>query len=57
MGRFLLNTCLIAGGYPWTTIRVDSRNQYMTSIEKAVVEEDIVDICNVIASELEAAKK
>lgn len=57
MGRFLLNTCLIAGGYPWTTIRVESRNQYMTSIEKAVVEEDIVDFCNVIASELEAAKK
>jgi hypothetical protein len=29
----------------------------MTSIEKAVVEEDIVDFCHVIASELDAAKK
>ena len=57
MGRFLLNARLIAGGYPWTTICVDSRNQYMASIEKAVVEEDIVDFCSVIASELEAAKK
>jgi len=36
MGRFLLNACLIAGGYPWTTIRVDSRNQYMTSIPLSI---------------------
>jgi Fic/DOC family len=41
MGRFLMNTLMAAGGYPWTIIPVDRRNQYMASLEAASVEQNI----------------
>ncbi|MCE7062363.1 Fic family protein [Dyadobacter sp. CY343] len=41
MGRFLMNAMLASGGYPWTVIRVGSRDEYMESLEKASVEQNI----------------
>jgi len=41
MGRFLMNAMLASGGYPWTVIPVESREQYMQALEKASVEQDI----------------
>jgi hypothetical protein len=41
IGRFLLNTMLASGGYPWTVIPVEERKNYMESLEKASVEKDI----------------
>ena len=38
MGRFLMNTMLASGGYPWTVIPVESRDEYMQSLEKASIE-------------------
>ncbi len=29
MGRFLINTMLISGGYPWTVIPIEERDGYM----------------------------
>ena len=41
MGRFLMNLMLASGGYPWTVITVDRRNDYMAALEEASVHEDI----------------
>ena len=41
IGRFLMNTMMAAGGYPWTIIPVDTRDAYMTALEAASVRQDI----------------
>ena len=41
MGRFLMNVMLAAGGYPWTVIPLEKRNDYMAALESASVEQDI----------------
>ncbi len=41
MGRFLMNTMLASGGYPWTVIPVEKRNEYMQALELASVGQDI----------------
>lgn len=49
MGRFLMNVMLASGGYPWTVIPVESREEYMKSLEKASVDQDISAFSNFIA--------
>lgn len=41
MGRFLMNVMLAAGGYPWTVLPVEERNEYMAALEAASVEQNI----------------
>jgi Fic family protein len=41
MGRFLMNTMLASGGYPWTVIPVEERDEYMAALEQASVGQDI----------------
>lgn len=41
MGRFLMNTMMAAGGYPWTIIPVERRDEYMAALESASVDQDI----------------
>ena len=41
MGRFLMNLMMASGGYPWTVITVDRRNDYMSALEQASVHGDI----------------
>lgn len=41
MGRFLMNVMLASGGYPWTVIPVEKRDEYMKALEKASTEQDI----------------
>jgi len=41
MGRFLMNTMLASGGYPWTVIPVEERNEYMAALEEASVDGNI----------------
>ena len=41
MGRFLMNVMMAAGGYPWTIIPLERRDDYMTALESASVSEDI----------------
>jgi Fic family protein len=42
MGRFLMNVMMASGGYPWTVITVDKRDEYMNALEQASVEGNIV---------------
>ena len=41
IGRFLFNTMLASGGYPWTVIPIGKRDAYMGALEKASVDNDI----------------
>jgi Fic family protein len=41
MGRYLMNVMLAAGGYPWTIIPLDKRDDYMEALESASVDQDI----------------
>jgi len=50
IGRFLMNTMLISGGYNWTIIPVEKRPEYMSALEKASVNEDITDFTLFLAS-------
>jgi Fic family protein len=50
MARFLMNTMLASGGYPWTVIPVEERESYMSSLEKASIEGDIKPFTQFIAN-------
>ena len=41
IGRFLFNTMLTSGGYSWTIIPVELRNEYLSALEQASVDQDI----------------
>lgn len=49
IGRFLMNVMLAAGGYPWTVIPVDIREQYIDALERASVEQDIKPFARLIS--------
>jgi len=53
LGRFLMNSMLVTGGYPWTIIHVENRKTYLRSLEIAGVERDIKPFVRFIASEVE----
>ncbi len=41
MGRFLMNVMLASGGYPWTIIPLERRDDYLAGLESASVRHDI----------------
>ena len=43
IARFLMNVMMISGGYNWTIIPVERRQEYMSALEKASVDGDITD--------------
>ncbi len=49
IGRFLMNTMMASGGYPWTVIPVNERNAYVNALENASVGEDIVPFATFLA--------
>ena len=49
VGRFLMNTMMASGGYPWTVIPVIDRNAYVNALEKASVGEDIAPFADFLA--------
>ncbi len=42
MGRFLMNLMMAAAGISWLVIKVENRDQYMSALESASVDKDIV---------------
>lgn len=52
LGRFLMNTMLASGGYPWTVIRVKRRGAYMDVLERASVDGDIIPFTRFVAEEM-----
>lgn len=50
MGRFIMNLMMASGGFSWTVVPVERREEYMQALEAASVEEDIVPFTRFIAS-------
>ena len=50
IARFLMNTMMASGGYPWTVIPVKKRDEYMASLGKASVGNDITDFSGFVGS-------
>ena len=55
MGRFLMNTMLASGGYPWTVIPVEERDTYMAVLEEASVGQNIVPFADFLAELVQTA--
>jgi Fic family protein len=49
LGRFLMNSMMASGGYPWTVIPVDQRDAYMAALEDASVRQNIVPFTEFLA--------
>ena len=49
MGRFLMNVMLASGGYPWTVVPLERRDEYMTALESASVKGDIQPFARLLA--------
>ena len=57
MGRFLMNVMLTSGGYPWTVIPVEERENYMSALESASVDQNIEPFAKFIAWLVESTLK
>lgn len=57
MGRFLMNVMMASGGYPWTVITVDDRDQYMAALEQASVHKNIRPFTEFLATNLKGVKE
>jgi hypothetical protein len=55
MARFIMNLMMASGGYPWTVVPVERRNEYMQALESASVQQDIVPFTQFLASLLKPA--
>jgi hypothetical protein len=49
MGRFLMNVMLASGGYPWTIIPLERRDEYMAALESASVRQDMRPFATFVA--------
>lgn len=54
IGRFLMNTLLAAGGYPWTVVRVKNRARYISTLEDSHTNFDLKDFTQFITEEMYA---
>jgi len=52
-GRFIMNLMMAAGGYSWTVVPVERRDEYMQALEYASVDQNIVPFTKFIASLLD----
>ena len=50
MGRFIMNLMMASGGFSWTVVPVERREEYMQALEAASVKENIVPFTRFIAS-------
>jgi len=55
--RFLMNAMLASGGYPWTVIRVENRDQYLSALDRASIDGDLQPFAQFVAECLEWSRK
>jgi hypothetical protein len=53
VARFVMNTLLAAGGYPWTIIQVDNRDEYLAALETASVNSDVRPFARFVAKQMQ----
>jgi hypothetical protein len=51
-----MNTLLVAGGYPWTVIRVEHRTEYFGALETASTESEIRPFARFVANQMQRAQ-
>jgi len=56
LARFLMNTMLASGGYPWTVIQVSERSEYLDALNSASLNMDIAPFTAFIAKSMARAK-
>lgn len=49
MARFVMNVALASGGYPWTVIRVEDRDEYLYALDRASIDLDIAPFAAYVA--------
>ncbi len=52
IGRFLMNAMLASGGYPWTIIPVNHRSVYLSTLESASVEDNIIPFTQFVVEQM-----
>ncbi len=55
IARFLMNVLLSSGGFPWTVIPLEKRDDYMAALEKASSENNITPFTEFVAAQVEKA--
>jgi Fic family protein len=53
MARFVMNTMLASGGYPWTVIRVEDRDAYLAALDHASIDMNVDPFARFIAQRVE----
>lgn len=53
VARFVMNTLLAAGGYPWTIIQVDDREEYLATLEAASTASDVRPFVRFVAKQMQ----
>jgi len=49
IARFLMNTMLASGGYPWTVVRVEDRARYLHALDRASIDLNIAPFAAFLA--------
>lgn len=57
LGRFIMNAMLASGGFPWTVLRLEVRDQYMAALNVASGQSDIRPFARFVAQSLAAARE
>ena len=52
IGRFLMNTMMASGGYPWTVIELARRSEYMAALDEASSRENIAPFARFVAASM-----
>jgi len=52
MARFLMNTMLASGGYPWTVVRVEDRKEYLAALDSASIDQQITPFAEFISQRI-----
>jgi Fic family protein len=53
MARFVMNVMLASGGYPWTVIRVEDRDSYLSALDRASIDLNLEPFARFIAERVE----
>lgn len=56
MARFVMNAMLASGGYPWTIIRVEDRDAYLSALDQASIEMNIAPFASFVAERVRWAR-
>ena len=49
IARFLMNVMLASGGYPWTIVRVEDRDEYLAALDRASIDANIIPFSKFLA--------